>query len=80
MNTSIESFLLNKISNGLSGKLPMADVLAEACNAFYSTPAHDLQSLKQRNTKIKGIYLNTFVNYILYMSTIKRCVAVIRNS
>ena len=62
MNTSIESFLLNKISNGLSGKLPMANVLAEACNAFYSTPAHDLQSLKQRNTKIKGFESGNFIN------------------
>ena len=72
MNTSIESFLLNKISNGLSGKLPMANVLAEACNAFYSTPAHDLQSLKQRNTKIKGDIFEYFCKlYLIHVYGLK---------
>lgn len=72
MNPSIESFLLNKISNGLSSKLPMANVLTEACNAFYSTPAHDLQSLKQRNTKIKGDIFEYFCKlYLIHVYGLK---------
>jgi len=57
MNKYLSNELVKSISKP---KIIMIDELINICESFYNKPAHNLQDLKNRNTKLKGDIFEEF--------------------
>jgi len=61
----IRSMLIQELTLCLSNNVCMVDRLLHICNSYYEKPAHNLQDMKSRNTKIKGDIFECFTQLYL---------------
>ena len=69
--THTEQYLVDELFKEISKNGSMIESLMTICDSFYEKPVHNIQDMKQRNTKIKGDIFEYFCK--LYLQTELLC-------